>query len=315
MAKKSKNLVRLEYGAARIAFLVLGALPRKIAVSLSIGIMRALPFFIRELRHTGMTNLAIAFPEKSLVERSRILKGSFENLGRVLGELSQFHKYSRENLADILDLNLDAEAQSVYEQNEREKRGVLVVTGHLGNWELSVFGFSALYKPMSFFARPLDNPKLDAFLNGIRSRYGNTPINKKNAALAGSKILRDGGILGILSDVNVQPKEGVFVPFFGMASSTTSGPATIALRSNSLIYPIFCVWAQSERKYKLVHGALLEPVNTGNRKQDIIDTTAAFTAEIEKIIRTYPDQWMWIHKRWKTRPPGERDVYDRDKRS
>ena len=123
------------------------------------------------------------------------------------------------------------------------------------------------------------------------------------------RILREGGILGILADVNAHPKEGVFVPFFGVSACTTSGAAMLAIRSNSFIYPTFCVWDKDSKKYKFVHGKLLEPVNSGDRKQDIIDTTALYTAEIEKIIREHPDQWMWIHKRWKTRPKGEAEIY------
>ncbi len=123
------------------------------------------------------------------------------------------------------------------------------------------------------------------------------------------KILRDGGILGVLSDVNAHPKEGVFVPFFGVPACTTSGAAMLAIRSDAMIFPMFCVWDSSVKKYKIVHGSLLMPSKTGDLKRDIVETTAAYTAEIEKIIRAYPDQWMWIHKRWKTRPKGEEDIY------
>jgi KDO2-lipid IV(A) lauroyltransferase len=190
---------------------------------------------------------------------------------------------------------------------------VLITTGHLGNWELLVMGFAALHEPISYLARPLDNPMIGDLTVRIRTRFGNTPINKTNSAMLAIKILREGGILGILSDVNAHPKEGVFVPFFGVPACTTSGAAMLAIRSNSWIFPTFCVWDKERKRYKFVHGELLEPVNTGDRKQDIIATTALYTAEIEKIIRQYPDQWMWIHKRWKTRPPGEKDLYGKDR--
>jgi KDO2-lipid IV(A) lauroyltransferase len=172
-----------------------------------------------------------------------------------------------------------------------------------------VLGFAALYEPISYLARPLDNPRIDKMLNGLRTTFGNQPINKTNSAMLAIKILREGGILGILSDVNAHPKEGVFVPFFGLPACTPSGAAMLAIRSNALIFPTFCVWDRSAKRYRFVHGCLLEPTNSGDRKQDIIDTTAAYTAQIEEIIRAYPDQWMWIHKRWKTRPPGEKSIY------
>ena len=127
------------------------------------------------------------------------------------------------------------------------------------------------------------------------------------------KILRDGGILGILADVNSVRREGVFVPFFGVPACTTAGAALLSLRADSYIFPIFCIWDKRIKRYRIIHGQILEPIQTGDRKQDILETTALYTAEIEKIIRQYPDQWMWIHKRWKTRPQGEKDLYGQTK--
>ena len=309
MAKKSKSLISVEYTAARVAFAVLGVLPRDVAITLCTWLMRALPHVLTTLQRTGLKNLEIAFPEKSDAERRTVLKGTMENLGRVLGELSQIHKYTRERLAELIDFELDDDSKALYARQKAEGRGVLITTGHLGNWEMLVLGFAALYEPISYLARPLDNPKIDDMLNQLRTKFGNMPINKTNSVMLAIKILRDGGILGILSDVNAHPKEGVFVPFFGIPACTTSGAAMLAIRTNSYIYPMFCVWDKVIKRYKIVHGALLEPVITHDRKKDIVETTALYTAEIEKIIRTYPDQWMWIHRRWKTRPPGEAGVY------
>ena len=309
MAKKSTAVIWVEHADARVAFAVLGILPRLAAIRLCIWLMRRLPLLLTGLRRTGIKNLEIAFPEKSVAEREHILAGTLENLGRVLGELSQVKKLSRARLAEIIDFDLDQESKEVYARNKAEKRGILITTGHLGNWEMLVLGFAALYEPISYLARPLDNSRIDSFLTDLRTRFGNNPINKTNSAMLAIRILRDGGILGILSDVNAHPKEGVFVPFFGIPACTTSGAAMLAIRSDSLIFPTFCIWDRSVKRYKFVHGKLLEPAKTGDIKRDIIETTAAYTAEIEKIIRQYPDQWMWIHKRWKTRPPGEPDIY------
>ncbi len=313
MAKKSKGVVRVEYFAARMALTLLGLLPRRAAVGISIGILRMLPLVLPGLKRIGLINLAIAFPEKSENERSDLLKGTFNNLGRVLGELSQFHKFTRSDLENLIDFELDDESKSLYERNKSEGRGVLITTGHMGNWEMLVLGFAALYEPISYLARPLDNPKIDEMLNRLRTRFGNRPINKTNSAMLAIKILREGGILGMLSDVNAHPKEGVFVPFFGIPACTLSGAAMLAIRSNALIFPTFCVWNKDTKRYRFIHGPLLEPSNTGDRKEDIIATTGAYTLEIEKIIRAYPDQWMWIHRRWKTRPPGDPDIYRRNK--
>ena len=309
MARKKSWVIRVEYAAARAAFAVFGVLPRGTAIWLCTGIVRIVPLFLKDLRRTGLRNLEIAFPEKDQAEREQILAGTFENLGRVLGELSQVKKLSKERLAEIIDFELDDESKALYARNKAEGRGVLITTGHLGNWEMLVLGFAALYEPISYLARPLDNPMIDDMLTERRTRFGNNPINKTNSAMLAIKILRTGGILGILSDVNAHPKEGVFVPFFGVPACTTSGAAMMAIRADAFIYPTFCVWDKAIKRYRFVHGPLLEPSKTGDLKRDIIETTAAYTAEIEKIIREYPDQWMWIHKRWKTRPPGEKDIY------
>lgn len=308
MARKRGNIIWIEYAGAWVALGLLGLLPRGAAIRTATWILLAVPKLLPKLRKTGLRNLEIAFPEKTVAERAAILRGTFENLGRVLGDLSQFRKYTRERLAELIDFNLDDETKNLYKM-QKTGQGFLITTGHLGNWEMLVLGFAALYEPISYLARPLDNPMLDDMLNARRTTFGNTPINKKNSARLAITILRDGGILGILSDVNAQVKEGVFVPFFGVPACTSSGAAVMAIRSNALIYPTFCVWDKDIDRYKFVHGTLLKPANSGDRKQDIIDTTAAFTAEIEKIIRAYPDQWMWIHRRWKTRPPGKPEVY------
>jgi KDO2-lipid IV(A) lauroyltransferase len=309
MPKKSKTIIAVEYFAARAMIGIFGILPRGVAVRLSMGMMRTLPYILKDLRRTGLINLKIAFPEKSEAERRALLRGTFDNLGRVLGELSQLPKYDRSNLDEIVDFRLDDEARALYERNKAEGRGVLITTGHLGNWEMLVFAFAALYEPISYLARPLDNPRIDDMLTALRTRFGNTPINKTNSAMRAIGILRDGGGLGILSDVNAQQKVGVFVPFFGVEACTPSGAAMVAIRADALIFPVFCVWDKTTGRYKMVHGRLLEPSKTGDHKHDIVETTAAFTAEIETIIRDYPDQWMWIHKRWKTRPTGENELY------
>lgn len=309
MAKKSNFQIHAEYSAVRIVLWILGVLPRYFAVKISIAASRIGYHVLSSLRRTGMRNLEIAFPEISVRERETVLRGTFDNLGRVLGEVSQFPKTTPAQLKEIIDFELDDVSRDLYAQNKADRRGVLITTGHLGNWELLVFGFAALHEPISYLARPLDNPLIEELTVRLRTRFGNRPINKTHSAMRAIKILREGGILGILSDVNAHPKEGVFVPFFGVDACTPSGAAMLAMRSNSLIFPTFCIWDKDTKRYKFVHGRLLEPVNTGDRKRDVIATTALYTAEIESMIRKYPEQWMWIHKRWKTRPPGAKPIY------
>ena len=309
MAKKGKARLWSEYLIARGIFGLLGVLPRRAAVAMGVGIGRLGYRVLGGLRRVAMRNLEIAFPEMPVADREAIARGTFENLGRVLGETSQLRNATRERIEEIVDFELSDEARELYRKVKEEGRGVLITTGHLGNWELLVLAFGAIHEPISYLARPIDNELIEGFTSAIRMQFGNRPINKTGSAMTGIATLREGGILGILADVNAHPKEGVFVPFFGVDACTPGGAAMIAMRANALIFPAFCVWDRETRKFKFVHGEILTPANTGDRKADVQATTAAFTAEIEKIVREYPDQWMWIHKRWKTRPKGEAEIY------
>ena len=309
MAKKSKLQIWGEYSVASLLLGFLGVLPRRLALTLSIGVARICYKLLGGLRKAGMRSLGIAYPEMDAADRMRLLGGTFDSLGRVLGEVSQFPKYSKEKMASMVDFTFDDYMQTLYDEVKREKRGVLITTGHLGNWELLVQTFAVWHEPMSYLARPIDNPLIEDLTVAMRTKFGNTPLNKTNSARTAIKLLREGAIVGVLADVNAHPKEGVFVPFFDVSACTTAGPATLAIRTNSLLFPIFCVYDHDARKYKIVHGQAVEPANTGDREADIRSTTAAYTAEIEKIIRQYPDQWLWIHKRWKTRPKGEPALY------
>jgi len=309
MAKISKLHIWAEYSVASLLLGFLGVLPRRVAIDLSIGVARLGCRLLGGLRRAGTRSLEIAYPEMAAGEREQLIRGTFESLGRVLGEVSQFPKYSKEKMTSMVDFELDEYSQTLYDQVKREKRGVLITTGHLGNWELLVQTFAVWHEPMSYLARPIDNPLIEDLTVAMRTRFGNTPLNKTNSARTAIKLLREGRIVGVLADVNAHPKEGVFVPFFGVEACTTAGPATLAIRTNAMLFPIFCVYDHDAGKYKIVHGQAVEPANTGDREADIVATTAAYTAEIEKIIRQYPDQWLWIHKRWKTRPKGEPALY------
>lgn len=309
MSRKSGIQIRVEYFLVRIALSILSLLPSRAAVAIGIAASSAVFRLLGNLRKTGMRNLEIAFPEVSDSERRILLKGTFTSLGRMLGVVSQFDKATPEAISEIVDFDLDGEMQVLYRRVKEEKRGVLITTGHLGNWELLVFAFAALHEPIAYLARPLDNPLIEELTVRIRTRFGNKPINKSNSAMLAIKMLREGEILGVLADVNAHPKEGVFVPFFGVDACTSAGPAMLAIRANALLVPIFCVYDRVSSKYKIIHGKVIEPAASGNRETDVLETTMMYTAEIERIIRQFPEQWLWIHKRWKTRPKGEASIY------
>lgn len=309
MAKKSKPQVWLEYAAVRGLLGFLGILPRRAALFVSTSAAGVAYHLLGGLRRVAATNLNLAFPELSGAEKKRLAKGAFRNLGRVLGEMSQFPRATPESLKKRIEFQINQDVYAEYQQLKAEGRGVIIVSPHLGNWEMLVFGWATFDGPMSYLARPLDNPKIEELTVDLRTKFGNRPINKTNSIMAAARVLRHEGLLGILADVNAHPKEGVFVPFFGVPACTSTGVALLAMRTNSAIVPMCGAWDEEKQRYIGVHGRMIFPSDTGDRQRDIVETTAAFTAEVEKLVRRFPDQWLWIHKRWKTRPPGEPDLY------
>ena len=186
---------------------------------------------------------------------------------------------------------------------------MLVLTGHLGAWELSSFYHSLMGYPMSLVIRRLDNPLVDAYVNGVRAMHGNRVIHKDDFARGLLTAMHRGETVGILMDTNMTPPQGVFVPYFGVEACTATAMARVALRSGAAVLPGFLVWEAAEGRYVLRFGEELELVRTGDAETDIVANTALFTATIESYVRRYPEQWLWVHRRWKTRPEGEGKLY------
>jgi KDO2-lipid IV(A) lauroyltransferase len=311
MAKKGKAQVYLEYAAARALLSGLGALPRPLAVAAGRALGHAAYALAGGLRRTGLRNLELAFPDVDERERKKILRGSFVSLGRQLGEFSQFPRATEESLRAVAEY--DSEDVKLLDVARERGRGVIFLTSHLGAWELLCFAHSVFYEPISFLVRPMDNPRIDALVERLRTRFGNQPIDKKMAARAALRLLKQGGTLGVLADLNTQEREGVFVPFFGHLACTTAGVATLALRTDATVIPVCAPWDERQGKFVFRGGPVIELVRTGDDERDVEINTARFTAAIERHVRMFPDQWLWIHKRWKTRPPGEPDLYARTK--
>jgi KDO2-lipid IV(A) lauroyltransferase len=307
MARNGKIRTFLEYQITRGLLLALGILPRRLAVWAGLTAGRLAYLVGGDLRRTGRRNLEIAFPELDIRQRSKLLRGCFANIGRVLGEFSQFHKSTPEQLRKIIEY--DEVGLAHLRVAEASHQGVIFLTGHIGVWELLSFGWSALEYPISFLVRPIDNPLIEEMIEKIRTRFGNRAIDKKSAARQALRVLRQGGTLGILSDLNTQEYEGVFVPFFGKLACTTAGVATLALKTDAVIIPTCAVWNPQKQRYFFHGDPPVDLVRTGDHKRDIEVNTARIAGAVERMVRLYPDQWLWIHKRWKTRPPGEASVY------
>lgn len=296
---------KLEYAAAWPFLKIMGILPRPLSRAFAIAVAQVVYALHFRLRQVGMRNLAMVFPEKSLSERRRILRGVFTSLGRQLAELCQFPRYTAENIGEVVAYD----GLENYERAYVRGKGVLFLTAHFGGWELSAFAHSIHGHWLHVVMRPMDNPYLDRLLQSYRTMHGNKVVPKDDFVRGLLAAMRAGETVGILMDTNMTPPQGVFVDFFGIPACTASGLARIALRTSAAVVPGFTIWDEASGKYRLRFDPAVELVRTGDLERDIVSNTQKFTKVIEEYVRKYPDQWLWVHRRWKTRPEGEPPLY------
>jgi KDO2-lipid IV(A) lauroyltransferase len=320
---------RIEYTIAAALVGLLGALRLGASYPAAYLVARLLDFLLPRLRRVAARNLSLAFPELSAAERSRITDGVFRSVGRVLVALARFPSLNKTNIGDWISY----EGLEHYQSAKKKGRGVLIATAHLGNWELSAFAHALMTEPMNVMVRPLDNPLVDQLVENRRMLSGNRLIftrtgegplphdvknapvlephrpaaahisKKLGAARSVLKALKNNEPVGILIDQNTTPEEGVFIDFFGRQACAGAAFAKLAHHSQAPVIPGFALWNQATRRYVLRF--LPEVPVTG----DITADTQRIHAVLEQVIRDYPDQWLWIHRRWKTRPPTEPPLY------
>lgn len=259
-----------------------------------------------KLRRVGDRNLQIAFPASSAEERRHRLKRTFRHLGWQVAEFCQMGRYGADTVASDV---MRYDGLEHYLAAKEAGKGVLVLTGHLGAWELSSFVHSLLGHPMGMVIRRLDNPLVDRMVNRIRCQHGNSVLHKDDFARGLLHAMHRGETVGILMDTNMTPPQGVFVPFFGEAACTASGLARVARKTGAAVLPGFLLWEEAEERYVLRFGAPLVLQLTDDAEADALSNTALFARVTEEYIRRYPDQWLWLHRRWKTRPAGAPPVY------
>jgi KDO2-lipid IV(A) lauroyltransferase len=296
---------RLEYWIVWLWVKTIGLLPRPLARAKGIVLGLIVYLLHGRLRQVGMRNLALAFPEMNHRDRRRILRGTYISLGRQLAEVCLFPRYTRENVSETVVY----EGFENFERAYSRRKGVLFLTAHLGAWELSAFAHSLQGHPLAIVMRSLDNPRVDRLIQSYRTMHGNWTVDKDDFVRGLLAAMRNGETVGILMDTNMTPPQGVFVDFFGIPACTASGLARIALRTDAAVIPAFTVWDAKLRKYILRFDAAVELVRTGDDQADVIANTAKFTNIIEDYVRHYPDQWLWVHRRWKTRPEGQPALY------
>ena len=306
MAKKRNPLqTKLEYYAVRGVIGAFGLLPVQVSMNTGAAFGRFAQRFGGKLNRIAAKNLEIALPELPETEKQKIIQGCFESLGRQLGLVAHFKNFKHE---DVLNL-LEVEGKENFDSAFARGKGVLFFTGHFGSWEIFNLVPPAFGYGMSILVRRIDNPLVENYVENLRTRFGCKTLDKKTSAREMFRVLQAGEILGIVSDLNAQEREGVFVDFFGRPASTTSGLAKLALRTETAVVPAFVIWQPEKRKYLLKLEPAIEFEKTGDNEQDVRELTQAVTKTIEKYVRAHPEQWMWIHKRWNTRPPGEAEIY------
>src|SRR5262245_43938768 len=304
MAEPGKFRTNVEYLFARVILGFFSYLPLTVALSLGCSIGRV-AMVIPKLRRTGERNLELAFPDLDAPERARLLRGCFDNLGRLLGIFSHFRDASTERLQQTIACEGMENIRNALAQN----RGVIAFTGHVGAWELSSYGPSLYDCPFGFLVRRSDIPKIETVVDQYRAARGNWTIDKRMAAREMLRMLKKGGMLGNLVDLNALDREAMFVNFFGVKAATTYVVAKLALRTGAPVVPIFSPWDKKLKKFMVTIGEPLQFERTGDEEQDTLRATQVMTKVVEDWIRRYPDQWLWVHRRWKTRPPGEPPIY------
>jgi KDO2-lipid IV(A) lauroyltransferase len=291
---------RLEWALARSLVGLLRRVPLRAALGVARGALGALDLLSPKLRRTAFRNLEMALPETGMAERRRIVEGCFRSLARLLEYVARFPEFDRGNIGRVIRY----EGFEHFEEAKKAGKGVLFATAHLGNWELSAFAHGLMAEPMSFVVRPLDNPLLDEFTERYRTMSGNQSIGRGRDFLRPLiETLRRNEAVGILADQNVLADRGVFVEFFGIQACVDAGLAKLAWRTGAAVIPGYAVWSEEEGRYVLI----FEPPvpMTG----DAVADTQAIHRRLEAAVRRFPDQWLWIHRRWKTRPEGEPPLY------
>lgn len=295
----------LQYIAAVATLKILGALPRPVARAGAVAVAQFCFALMPKVRKTTEFNLKLAFPTWDAKKRKAVTRGMVRNLGRMAAEFARLPKYTKENIERYVVLD----GHENFLAGKDRGKGVLYLTGHIGAWELSSFAHALYGFPLHYMARPIDNPRIDNFVNKYRGLSGNQPIFKNESARFLLKILKEQGTVGILADQNTMPQEGVWVDFFGTPACTSTGIARVALHTDAAVVPGYVYWDAAMRKYRLRFEPPVKLVRTGDTERDIRENTARFAKILEEIIRQHPEQWVWLHARWKNRPPGEPKLY------
>lgn len=298
---------RLELLVMRAVMGAFALLPRPLALRAGVALGEIVYRLDRRDRRIALFNLELAFPERSAAEHRAILRASVHNLGRMAAEVCHLAALTPETIGRYVTVEDPAAWRAALDL--AAQRGAVILTGHFGNWELLAYAHGLLGHPITLVHRPMNNALVDRAITDLRAQAGTVSLAKKTAAKAALRALHRKQIVAIPADQNQTRRYGVFVDFFGVSACTTPGPARLAMLSGAPVVPVFLVREGTSDRHRIVVLPTVELVNTGDRDADVIENTQRCTAVVEAMLRRHPEQWIWFHKRWKTRPLGEPRIY------
>lgn len=283
----------LEYIFLKLIALIASLLPLRLVPRLG-GVLGGACFkLFSGRRKTALKNTETAFPDKSRRERRDIVKSAFKHFGRALVETVRFPKIDAENMNKYASYDGLKHIKNAYEKGN----GVLLFSGHYGNWELIALLQGYLDMPLDMVVRELDNPYLERWLKINRTRSGNEVIHKDSSARRMLRTLKDGGGIAIMLDQKFRGENAVFTDFFGKPVATAPTLAIMALRTGAEIIPVFS-YPREDGSYKIDYLPAVKYSETGNREKDIKNLTQKCTSIIEQKIREHPRCWLWMHNRF-----------------
>jgi Kdo2-lipid IVA lauroyltransferase/acyltransferase len=297
-----KALDRVAYIFIKSAFKLLSFIPRPLPARAAVVVGRLWYAMDAYHRTIALNNLQLAFGDELCPrQRERLIRANFIQFATTALEMPSLMRVNKDNLDTFVTFSgIDNVKRAL-----SHGKGMIGLTGHFGNWELMSIALALKIGPGYVLARPLDFMPMDRFLTELRSRTGNTIVDKSDSANRVRRILREQQMLGILLDQNAAWYEGVYVRFFGQPACTNRGLAMFALRYGTPVVPMYNIRG-TDGRYQIIFEPHLPVVTTGDARQDVIKNTALYNRAMENFIRKAPDHWFWVHRRWRILPIPER---------
>jgi KDO2-lipid IV(A) lauroyltransferase len=287
---------KVEHGGIALVRGLVRVLPAPVVRAMGAGLGLTFYAVDRVHRNVALTNLATAFPQRTLAERRQICRAMFVHFGRLLFELLRFSTLSPESMRHLIEFEGEERARAAYAQG----KGVLFFTGHFGYWEVHAIGHGMALQPIGVLARALDNPMLNELLEQVRGKTGNFVIYRQGAVRKVLRALAAGQGVALLIDQHMNSPDAIYVDFFERPAATTSMLAALALRTGAPVVPVFALPLPGGR-YRLIYEHAVPPPD-----QDSPDAIREFTQRctdvLEMYVRRHPSLWLWMHRRWRDAP-------------